>query len=89
LIVFIAMQENIVQTNTFLEKEELLKRIGEQIVRIRQEKGWTQADLAKACDKDPQSIERVENGKINASIYYLFEVANALNVPLSDLIKPT
>lgn len=70
-----------------MEKSEVLKRVGEQIVRVRQEKGWTQADLAKACDKDPQSIERVENGKINASIYYLFEIATALNVPLSELIK--
>lgn len=70
-----------------MEKSEVLKRVGEQIVRVRQEKGWTQADLAKACDKDPQSIERVENGKINASIYYLFEVATALNVPLSELVE--
>ena len=70
-----------------MEKEGFLKLVGEQIVKVRQEKGWTQADLAKACDKDPQSIERVENGKINASIYYLFEIAIALDVPLSDLVK--
>lgn len=68
-----------------MEKKEFLKRVGQQIVKKRLERGWTQADLAKACDKDPQSIERVENGKINASIYYLFEIAIALNIPLSEI----
>jgi putative transcriptional regulator len=70
-----------------VEKEEILKRVGDQIIKHRQQKGWTQADLAKACDKEPQSIERVENGKINASIFYLYEIATALNVTLSDLVK--
>lgn len=68
-------------------KEELLKRVGENIVRLRTAKGWSQSDLAKACDKEPQSIERVENGKINPSIFYLFQIAKALNVPLDELVK--
>lgn len=70
-----------------MDKEALLKLIGAQIVKARMKKGWTQADLANACDKDPQSIERVENGKINASIFYLYQISTALDLSLNELLN--
>ncbi len=45
-----------------------------------------QSDLAKASFKDRQSIERVENGKINPTIFYLNELAIAIGVSLSELV---
>lgn len=70
-----------------LQKEDLLKSVGKNIIRFRLYKGWSQSDLARACDKEPQSIERVENGKINPTIYYLSEIANALEIPLHKLLE--
>lgn len=69
-----------------MTKKQLLNKLGKRIVKLRLQKGWSQADLAKACFKDPQSIERVENGKINPSIYYLHEIANVLEIKLSELV---
>jgi putative transcriptional regulator len=46
-----------------------------------------QADLAFAGGKDPQSIERIERGKINPSIYYLKELADGMEIELSELLK--
>lgn len=46
----------------------------------------SQSDLAKASFKDRQSIERVENGKINPTIFYLNELAIAIGVSLSELV---
>jgi putative transcriptional regulator len=66
-------------------KEIFLKKIGAQIVKHRQAKGWSQSELARACEKEPQSIERVENGKTNPTIYYLNEVAKALEISLKEL----
>ncbi len=68
-----------------LQKAEFLKKIGSKIVEIRKEKKISQAKLAWQLGKDPQSIERIENGKINTSIFNLKEIADALEVELKDL----
>ncbi|MCR6639715.1 MAG: helix-turn-helix transcriptional regulator [Sporocytophaga sp.] len=40
-----------------------------KLVELRTPKGWSQSDLARACNKDRQSIERIENGKVAPSLY--------------------
>lgn len=70
-----------------MNKEELSKIIGKRIIELRMNRGWSQSDLARACNKDRQAIEKLENGKINPTLYSLFEISNAIEVPLSDLVK--
>lgn len=70
-----------------MNKQELQEKIGQQVITLRLEKKWSQADLARACLKDRQSIERLENGKVNPSVYYLYEVAQALEIPLSKFFE--
>jgi putative transcriptional regulator len=69
-----------------MEKKDFLQKLGRNIVRLREEKGLSQTDLAKKCEKERQSLERLENGKINASAYYLSQIAAALEMPLKDLL---
>jgi len=54
-----------------VNKEELAKKLGKRIIQLREKKGWTQSDLARACMKDRQSIERIENGKTNPTLFTL------------------
>jgi transcriptional regulator with XRE-family HTH domain len=68
-----------------MDKEEFLIKLGKQVVKLRKAKGWSQSELARNCDKEKQSIERLENGKINPSAYYLKEVAEGMKVNLSSL----
>lgn len=70
-----------------MDKEVLLKKLGERIREIRKEKGITQVQLAHSIGKDQQSIQRLEAGNINPSFYYLHEIAEGLNVSLEELIK--
>ncbi|MFC5410670.1 helix-turn-helix domain-containing protein [Larkinella bovis] len=70
-----------------MDKKQFLTELGNRIVQLRLDRGWSQADLARACFKDRQSIERLENGKINPSIYYLKEIADALEVPPNKLLE--
>jgi len=70
-----------------VKKAELNKKIGQRIVELRTKKGWSQSDLARACNKDRQAIEKLENGKVNPTLYSIFELANALEVSLSELVK--
>jgi putative transcriptional regulator len=69
-----------------MNKSLFLKKLGDNISRIRQEKGLSQSELALRCDKDRQSLNRLEKGKINPSIFYLLEIATELDVELRELV---
>ena len=70
-----------------MEKEVLLKKLGERVREIRLEKGMTQKELANSIDKDQQSIQRLEAGNMNPTIYYLREIAVGLNAELKDIVE--
>ncbi|WP_024771873.1 helix-turn-helix domain-containing protein [Aquimarina macrocephali] len=69
-----------------MTKDELKRNIGKRIVELRTQKGWSQSDLARACDKDRQALEKLENGKVNPTIYSLLEISKALEVSLPELV---
>ncbi|MEO5978016.1 MAG: helix-turn-helix transcriptional regulator [Chryseolinea sp.] len=70
-----------------MKKEDLAKSVGKRIVQLRELKGWSQAELARACLKDRQTIERIENGKTNPTLYTLYEIASVLEEPVSELLR--
>ncbi len=67
-------------------KDQLKIALGKRIIKLREKKGWSQSDLARACNKDRQAIEKLENGKVNPTLYTLLELANALEVSLPELV---
>ncbi len=69
-----------------MDKEAYLKKLGAHIASLRISKGMSQAELARSCDKDPQSLNRLEKGRINPSIIYLNEIAIELEVGVKDLL---
>lgn len=69
-----------------MTRDILKKELGKRIIELREQKGWSQSDLARACNKDRQAIEKLENGKVNPTLYTLLEVANALEISLSKLV---
>ena len=70
-----------------MNKSELNKNIGQRIVKLRTQRNWSQSDLARACNKDRQAIEKLENGKVNPTLYSLFEISRALEISLKELMK--
>tara|TARA_R110001592_G_scaffold121046_3_gene326061 strand:- start:1482 stop:1697 length:216 start_codon:yes stop_codon:yes gene_type:complete len=68
-------------------RNELQNKIGNRIIEVRTQKGWSQSDLARACDKDRQTIEKIENGKVNPTIFTLYEISEALSVKLTELVE--
>ena len=68
-----------------MTKEQLKRNLGIRIVELRDRKGWSQSDLARACGKDRQALEKLENGKVNPTVYTLLEISKALEVPLPDM----
>lgn len=72
-----------------MEKSEILKIIGENIKRIRVEKGLTQVDLVGKIEAqiDTTNISRIEKGRTNATIHTLYRISKALEVSLSEICK--
>jgi DNA-binding XRE family transcriptional regulator len=70
-----------------MEKEVLLKQLGERIREIRMEKGVTQKSLSHQIGNDQQSIHRIEAGNTNPTYYTLHLIATALGVKVKDFLK--
>ncbi|NML58849.1 helix-turn-helix transcriptional regulator [Chryseobacterium taeanense] len=69
-----------------MTRDQLKKEFGKRIIMLREQKGWSQSDFARACNKDRQAIEKLENGKVNPTLYTLLELANALEISLGELV---
>lgn len=68
-------------------QEKKIKKLAERIRQVRAAKGLTLEQVAHAIGKDPQSIHRLEVGKINPSYVYLTEVCEGLGIEVSELLK--
>lgn len=62
-------------------------KLRKRLVQLREEKGLRQSDLAYACGKDRQALEKIENGRVNPTVYTLYEIAQVLEVPLLELFR--
>lgn len=56
----------------------------ELLQRLRLERGWTKADLAKRAGFDPSSITRFEQGARAPERDTVIQLANAMVLPVSD-----
>ena len=72
-----------------MEKSELLKKVGKKIQNIRLEKGMSQVDLVGLIEGniDTTNISRIESGRTNPTLYNLYRISKALEVPLTDLVN--
>ena len=70
----------------YFKDEEALKQIGNRIREIRTSKQLSQESLANNCGIDYSQVNRMELGKINFGISYLFRIAQALDVNPKDLL---
>ena len=70
----------------YFKDEDAMKRVGKKIREIRISKKISIEALADTCELDYSQINRMELGKVNFGISFLFRVANALEVDPKDLL---
>lgn len=68
--------------------KNILKTFGENLKKIRTQKGLSQRQLSALCNVDNADISRMENGEINVSLNTVAQLAEALEVPVYKLMKP-
>lgn len=70
-----------------MEHLELVqRRLGSRIKLLRHKQRRSQEKVAQACDMATSFFREVELGRGNPSLESLVSIANALGVPLSDLM---
>ena len=68
-----------------LDDQAFLRTLGERLRQRRQDRGWTQAELARRCRLHRTFIGSVERGERNLSVLNLRRLARVLRVKLADL----
>ena len=69
-----------------MELKDLNRNIADNLRQIRAKNRISQDELAEKSGISQQYICKIENEKVNPSIYILFTIASSLNVPVNDLI---
>ena len=62
--------------------------VGEAIRRARQERGWTQVELAEAAGLSSNYVARLERGEVGPSLFVAQKLCEALDTDLDALTAP-
>lgn len=65
---------------------DIRKRVGRNIRKHREERGWSQEQLAFECDLHRTYISGVERGIRNPTVLIVAKIAAALKLPPHELL---
>lgn len=68
-------------------KKIVLKNLGAHLKKLREAKNLTQFDVCCRINKDRQSLQRIESGNSNPTIYYLMELSEGLEVDIKEIVN--
>ena len=63
------------------------KITGQIIGRLRAKRGWSQEVLSGLADVSRSHLSMIETGRKDAAVETLWQIAAALEMPLSELIR--
>lgn len=63
------------------------EKLGQNLTRIRKEKGISQDKLSRLLHIDRSFISNIENGKTNPTLATIAKLAKAVNVSVNELLK--
>ncbi len=63
------------------------QKLGDNLKRIRTEKGISQGDIGRALEVDKSFVSNIENGKTNPTLATIAKLAKAIGVSVDELLK--
>lgn len=69
------------------EKGEIAIKFGRHVKKLRTEHKLTGSELARRCFMERHHILRLERGETNPTLYTLVRIAQAMDIPLEELVK--
>ncbi len=70
-----------------LDKNKILKQVGNRIKSIRLQQKLSRYQLAFESKTSEKHIRQIENAEINTSVFKLFQIADALGVKPEELFN--
>jgi len=67
---------------------DMRRLVGRNFARLRREQGLTQEIVAERSGHGQQYLSNLERGKRNPTVVTLFEIAQALGVSHTELVRP-
>jgi transcriptional regulator with XRE-family HTH domain len=64
-----------------------MNTFGDNLREIREDKGFTQAQLARELHIGRENICRWESGKVSPQVRWVYEIAKALKVNPSEFLR--
>ncbi len=64
-----------------------LEKVGKRLVAIREQRNMSQEKLQELTGFDTRQIGRIERAESNTSISIIKAIAEALNVPIAELLN--
>ena len=68
---------------------DIRRQVGRNVRKYREEKGWSQEELAFECGLHRTYISGIERGVRNPTVKTLEKIAQTLKVAPPDLLRPT
>ena len=69
------------------DKEKFFKQFGEHLRKIREQKGISLRELELRGDVDRHTLSKIENGKMNPSLYNLKRICEMMEISFEELFK--
>ena len=69
-----------------MKTNNILKRFGENVRKLRLEKGWSQEELGRRADLHRTYIGSIERYERTVSLLNVERIAKAFNVRINDLL---
>lgn len=67
--------------------DPLLVRLGRHLREARDNRGWSQQELAFECRLHRTYVGSVERGEMNITVLSLRRITRALEIPLTEVIQ--
>lgn len=74
------------RARTYYKDDIFLKQIGDKMRGIRLAKYLSIKALADACGIDYSQVNRMELGKVNFTVSYLYKIGTVLNINPKELL---
>jgi len=84
-VLFVVLYYNKICYNIFMTDD--VKKLGENLKRIRIKKNITQVEIAKKLGVDRSFVSNLENAKTNPTLATITNLAQALGVSTNELLK--
>lgn len=70
-----------------MDKKQIYKNLGKNIQQARKDKGYTQETFAELMNVSWSYVSKIESGILNLSIGKIAEIADYLDLDISQLLK--